>query len=245
MLEGTLVMGALTTVQWTVAAVVVSVLLGALGVQSVRLSRAQVEIAQLETAAAKEGERTARAVTAAVQVERDKEDARRRALEGVIEDAERQRKVDQVAAADARTERDRLRMQVTAFVAASRATRSDPKAPTPSASAGGEATDLLAELFNRADDRAGALAEIADDWHTRLVACNRAYDALTPSVAGVRVPGDVLVLQPRNRAEHLVNVVVEVGPGRDAQTFADEADTDERLQLAGFSHIEQIAQVRN
>ncbi|MFG0786935.1 DUF2514 family protein [Delftia tsuruhatensis] len=47
------------------------------------------------------------------------------------------------------------------------------------------ALDLLAELQRRADERAGALARIADDARARGSACERAYDAGSAMIEAV------------------------------------------------------------
>ncbi len=44
--------------------------------------------------------------------------------------------------------------------------------------AGADPLDLLAQLFSRADDRAGELAAIADRARVAGLACERAYEAL-------------------------------------------------------------------
>lgn len=57
----------------------------------------------------------------------------------------------------------------------------------PATASGGQAgttgSELLAELFRRADQRAGELAAIADQARIRGLTCEAAYDALTGASA--------------------------------------------------------------
>lgn len=54
-------------------------------------------------------------------------------------------------------------------------------APTGGSAPAQDADELLAELFRRADSRAGILAQDLDDARIAGQACERAYDALTPA----------------------------------------------------------------
>ena len=79
-------------------------------------------------------------------------------------------------AAGARSERDGLRADLDRYRAAARAA-----ADTCAATAGettGAAVDLLAELFSRADEAAGELAQALDLAHAAGLTCERAADAL-------------------------------------------------------------------
>lgn len=82
-----------------------------------------------------------------------------------------QARVDADAAAFAA---DGLRRQVAALVADVR--RSAASAGSTSA---GDALDLLADVFGRADTRAGELAKVADERGIAGQQCERSYDALT------------------------------------------------------------------
>lgn len=86
-----------------------------------------------------------------------------------------------VARADARAADDvagRLRKRVTELLAAGRLSGS---ATTPGggAPAVGDTDALLAELFRRADERAGSLAADLDASRIAGLACERSYEALT------------------------------------------------------------------
>ena len=102
-------------------------------------------------------------------------------LEGVTHDG--QEKIDAAKhdAAVADAERDGLRHQLAAYRAAARAATDTGTAAAGPATP--DALDLLAELFARADDRAGELARIADLAHAAGGTCERAYDALTAGAA--------------------------------------------------------------
>lgn len=52
--------------------------------------------------------------------------------------------------------------------------------------AAGDALDLLAHLFSRADDRAGELAAFADLAHAAGITCERAYDTLERELNSLR-----------------------------------------------------------
>lgn len=73
---------------------------------------------------------------------------------------------------------DRLRARVAELLAASRAGKDSTSPGT--GPAAGDTDALLAELFRRADQRAGSLAADLDAARIAGLACERAYDALTP-----------------------------------------------------------------
>ncbi len=83
------------------------------------------------------------------------------------------------AAADAdaaRAAAGRLRGDLADYITAHRAA-ADARAAAGQCTPDAGALDLLAELQRRADERAGALARIADDARSRGSACERTYDA--------------------------------------------------------------------
>ncbi|AYY97673.1 DUF2514 family protein [Burkholderia multivorans] len=69
---------------------------------------------------------------------------------------------------------DGLRKQVAALVADARRAAASTGSP-----ATGDALDLLADLFGRADEAAGELARIADERGIAGQQCERSYDALS------------------------------------------------------------------
>lgn len=81
-------------------------------------------------------------------------------------------------AAGARSSFERLHGEVERIISARLS--GDPAATAVSASAT-SSTRMLAELFRRADERAGVLAETADEARSRGLTCERAYEALRAS----------------------------------------------------------------
>ncbi|WP_449106683.1 DUF2514 family protein [Pseudomonas mohnii] len=110
--------------------------------------------------------------------EREKEQARQHAINKVIQDG--QKLIDQASAdaaaarataASLRDEADRL--------ASSAASKASSHSCTAAASqAATRAVMVLADVFKRADERAGDLAEYADQSRSRGVTCEQAYTAL-------------------------------------------------------------------
>lgn len=79
-------------------------------------------------------------------------------------------------AGHARATRDSLRTELADYITAHRQAAKS-RAATGNRTPDTTATDLLADLQRRADDRAGELAEIADTARIRGEACERAYDS--------------------------------------------------------------------
>ncbi|KVT76121.1 hypothetical protein WT25_24280 [Burkholderia territorii] len=104
---------------------------------------------------------------------RDEYGRRLVAQQEIATNAAKERDQARADAADADGVADGLRKQVAALVADARRA---------GAAAGGAATgdalDLLADLFGRADERAGELAKIADERGIAGQQCERSYDAL-------------------------------------------------------------------
>ena len=118
-------------------------------------------------------EKTAAAVTAF----RATETAWRSAIDKEARDGQTRIELARHDADGARTERDRLLADVARYRAAARAAQ---HSGTPIAGpTTGDALDLFADLFSRADQRAGELAEFADAAHAAGLTCERSYDALT------------------------------------------------------------------
>ena len=128
-------------------------------------------------------EKTAAAVTAF----RATETAWRTRIEKEAEDGQTRIDLARHDADGARTERDRLLADVARYRTAARATQ-HPGAPTAGPTTG-DALDLFADLFSRADARAGELAEFADAAHAAGLTCERSFDALSRTKpATVQVP---------------------------------------------------------
>lgn len=115
----------------------------------------------------------------AVQAARDEETRRTEAVQGVADDAQKRLDGALADAGRARLERERLRKQLAGYAAHAANGGACPGAAAAGAGpASGAAVDVLAELFSRADDAAGELAEALDAAHARGLACERAWAAL-------------------------------------------------------------------
>ena len=158
---------------WQFLAIVLAVLLA---VQSVRLANAQRDHARavgVFNAAAATAERKAREQS---ETYRAKEKELRDAHDKIERDTQAT-----IAAATAGADRaaaagQRLRRELADYLTAHRERATAAAAAGQCAPDTGPA-DLLAELQRRADDRAGALAHIADTARARGLACERAYDS--------------------------------------------------------------------
>ncbi|HGL6720498.1 DUF2514 domain-containing protein [Burkholderia contaminans] len=95
------------------------------------------------------------------------------AQEEIATDAAKERDQAAADAAVADAAADGLRKQVAVLVADAR--RASASAGGPAA---GDGLDLLADVFGRADERAGELAKIADERGIAGQQCERSYDAL-------------------------------------------------------------------
>lgn len=127
------------------------------GRNSERAAQQKATLAAVQTARAEEQRRTAAQTEIATNAKKDADQAR----------------ADARAAADVS---DRLRARIADLLA------QHPAAPTGGAPA--DTTDaLLAELFRRADERAGSLAQDLDASRIAGQACERAYDSLTDGAA--------------------------------------------------------------
>ena len=108
-----------------------------------------------------------------LKIERNEFRRRLAAQEGIATNAAKERDQARRDAAVADGAADGLRKQVAALVADVR--RAGAAAGSP---ATGDALDLLANLFGRADEAAGELARIADERGIAGQQCERSYDAL-------------------------------------------------------------------
>lgn len=111
--------------------------------------------------------------------ERTKEQSRQQAINEVIQSG--QQIIDQATAdaSAARASADSLRDQVDALAARLSASQGSGHSCTAATSAAAtRAVMVLADVFKRANQRAGDLAGFADQSHARGVTCEKAYDAL-------------------------------------------------------------------
>lgn len=129
-------------------------------------------IAERELAELREAHAQAQAKS--IQAAREEERRRITALEEVAHEAQKRSAELARDAAAADDVARRLRDHVFRLAAA---TAADPSAPGSGQATGGTGL-VLAQLFSRADDRAGELAAFADQAHAAGLACQRAYEAL-------------------------------------------------------------------
>ena len=163
----------LKTVGWQLAALALAVLLAA---QTLRLNSALLASATAKTTLSAEREMASRAALTASQ--------RYRSLEGDYRES-----IDKIAAvgnagiqhaaddADrARAARDSMRRELADYLTAHR-TAALARAAAGECTPDTRAVGVLAELFDRADHRAGELAAIADEARVRGLACESAHDS--------------------------------------------------------------------
>jgi len=156
--------------------IVLAGLLALLGLQTKRLAdqradtaAARTELAELRATAAESGRLAERA-------QRTLEQTWRIRVDGVIKDGQKQLAAAQADAATAVDAAHELHTQLAAYRAAVRAASAAPAAATGGPPAA-DPLDLLADLFGRADARAGELARIADDRGAAGAICQRYVDA--------------------------------------------------------------------
>jgi uncharacterized membrane protein YqiK len=160
---------------WVLPSVIAALVLTN-GITYNRLQAAQTDHAKTRAAHAEQ--------LATAQETRAKEEAKRRATEQELQNAN-ETHATEVAALRTNLDTDRaaagvaaVRLRDTARATAQRASAQCAAASTAelrqTASAG---LDVLADVLSRIDDRAGELAAIADDRHLAGRACERAYDS--------------------------------------------------------------------
>jgi hypothetical protein len=128
-----------------------------------------------------------RSTRVAVEAVRTEEQRRATALQGVIDDAEKnlaRARADADAAGDAG---QRLRKRLAEITGACRGGGAASNSAAASAGPATDATgDLLAHVQRRLDDAASGIARYADQSAAAGKACQRSYDALTAPGGGLR-----------------------------------------------------------
>jgi hypothetical protein len=162
--------------------VVLAFLLGAIGVQTVRLAHVEAALAAEKADRAEDGRRATLAALVVSENYRDEEARRTQSLQESSNEAQRlaSRARDDGARADAASVglRDAFRAAATAD---HRSAASDPTAPgiSPTATSTGL---VLTDVFGGADDTAGELAKALDAAYIAGTECARDYDAMTPNL---------------------------------------------------------------
>ena len=147
-------------------------------VQTWRLQGAQLEAAEAKAQQAKqqaEGERLARVAS---ETNRQLERQYREQVSEIETRAQADLAQSRVAVDRARDAGLRLQRELASYVERQRASASAAAAACQCQADTSPAVDLLAELFRRADQRAGELAAIADEARIRGLACEASYDAV-------------------------------------------------------------------
>lgn len=106
---------------------------------------------------------------------RAREQQAQAAIEKEATDGQKKLDIARADAAGARTAAASLRQQLDTYRSAATRTAAHP-GTAPAGPPAGDALDLLAHLFGRADQTAGELAEFADLAHAAGTTCERAYD---------------------------------------------------------------------
>lgn len=123
--------------------------------------------------------RDAQAIAQNEAAERTKEQARQLSINKVIQDG--QRTIDQLAADAAAERASRRGLQLAADTLAARLAASESSGNSCTAAASKAATRaamVLADVLKRIDERAGDLADYADQSHVRGMTCEQAFDGL-------------------------------------------------------------------
>ncbi len=154
------------------------VLAGLLLWQTLRLHAAQLDAAATRASRAETLRTIADLATKAEQAVRIQETQWAKAQEKNAREAATQLTTARADADAARRAGDRLQQRVAALVVAARAAAAHPGAEPAIASAS-DPIGVLADVFSRADARAGILAEYADAARIAGAGCERDYDALT------------------------------------------------------------------
>lgn len=165
-------------------AVLLMLVLAALGsaiaVQHERIIGLRATLSDERASRAQEKERAAEAARAAEARYRAEEERRIAAQQEIVDAAEKRAAQARADAAVADAAAGRLRDRVAALVAAARQAASNPSI----AASGPPATDpagMLGDVLDRCIGRVRLLAEIADRRGIAGAACERSYDALTPT----------------------------------------------------------------
>lgn len=166
--------GQIKAYAWQLLAVLLA---GLVLAQTLRLHAAQLDAADARAATAQTLRTIADLTAKAAQAVRDRETQWTQAQEENAHETQTQLTAARADADDARRAGDRLQQRVAALVAAARASAAHSGAE-PAVAPAGDAIGVLADVFSRADKRAGILAEYADAARIAGAGCERDYDAL-------------------------------------------------------------------
>ena len=145
-------------------------------VQTWRLHGAQLEVAEIRTQQAKQQAESERLARVASETNRQLERQYREQVSEIETRAQADLAQSRVAVDRARDAGQRLQRELAGYVERQRASASAAAAAGQCQADATPAVDLLAELFRRADERAGELAAVADEARVRGLACEATYD---------------------------------------------------------------------
>ena len=158
--------------------VLVLALASTAAVQTWRLHGAQLEVAEARTQQATQQAESERLSRVASETNRQLERQYRDQVSEIETRAQADLAQSRVAVDRARDAGQRLQRELAAYVERQRASASAAIAAGQCQADAVPAVDLLAELFRRADQRAGELAAVADEARVRGLACEGAYDVV-------------------------------------------------------------------
>lgn len=153
------------------------------GIQTLRLANERTEHATTRTGHAELLAAMERGAREAIAAARAEEQRRAEALQGVIDEAEKnlaKSRADAVAASNAG---DRLRQRIAELTSTCGGGSSDPS-PSGAGPATQSTADLLADVQRRLDEAAEGIARFADQAHAAGAACQRSHGTLTPPRLG-------------------------------------------------------------
>lgn len=158
--------------------VLVLALAGTAAVQTWRLQGAQLEASEAKTQQAKQQADSERLARVASETNRQLERQYRDQVSEIETRTQADLAQSRVAVDRARDAGQRLQRELAGYVERQRSSASAAAAAGQCQADAAPAVDLLAELFRRADQRAGELAAIADEAQIRGLACEGAYEVV-------------------------------------------------------------------
>lgn len=149
--------------------------------QTWRLHSAQLLLAETQAQHASEQANRERLARELSETNRKQEQRHREKIDDLQKSTQAELALAHSAVQRARDAGQRLQHELAAYVERQRGAAADPDAAGQCAANPAHSLDLLAELFRRADARAGELAAVADEARIRGLACEAAYDAVQTS----------------------------------------------------------------
>ena len=151
-------------------------------VQTWRLHGAQLEVAEVRTQQARQQAENERLARVASETNRQLERQYRDQVSEIETRAQADLAQSSLAVDRARDAGQRLQRELAVYVERQRASASTAAAAGQCQADAAPAVDLLAELFRRADQRAGELAAVADEARIRGLACEATYQTVNDAM---------------------------------------------------------------